>query len=511
MATTKTHPGAFRCYEAALPDEPMFVLLGRDPAAPATVRAWCRARTHEAKDSTPEDRERIDAAMREAGDMERWRAANRNPHGDGVATWRLPRNPAVLDDGPPVRVERPGVSFVFGRRDAAETTIRVDDCLPITLAELVDFYREHQTPPPPPAPAKHWWSPGGDEEHIEVTPLSFTRMSELLDYATCYGEFDENTPNGTISKYGPGMSSPMNDRRRSAIWTYKRCMGIVGDNDTLPPGLLVAEDPPVAESPDQDDWLLQRLHYAIAGLRDGRLPTPHDLYRAVKKLDDHGWSYQCVGLGVDDLERLYERLTKPGTPLNVKMNIVMPKPPVAESPLTSKTRFLNKDRYDRWIKEGNKPDGLHGYLADDGVTAIYPDVSPVVDSEPDDLAHAPEVPPHRFSQFIKAERYAYARGLEVSPSHLPTALDAMAKDGWHLLAIFGQTDKQNVGFIFQRGVPSGFEMAHGLGGVWNSIESRLDEPEAMSRYRKGHPLDDILSDEPLANPNDIGYGRGLEA
>jgi hypothetical protein len=74
----------------------------------------------------------------------------------------------------------------------------------------------------------------------------------------------------------------------------------------------------------------------------------------------------------------------------------------------------------------------------------------VVDSQPTDLAHAPEVPPHRFSVFHKGESYAYARGLEINPMHLPTALDAMEKDGWSLVAIFGQTDSQHVGFIFRR-------------------------------------------------------------
>lgn len=74
----------------------------------------------------------------------------------------------------------------------------------------------------------------------------------------------------------------------------------------------------------------------------------------------------------------------------------------------------------------------------------------VVDSEPDNLAHAPEIPPHRFSVFHKGETYAYARGLEINPSHLPAALDRMAKDGWHLQAIFGQTDSEHIGFIFRR-------------------------------------------------------------
>lgn len=37
---TKNNPGEFDCYSKAAPDEPMFILLGRDPAASAVVDYW---------------------------------------------------------------------------------------------------------------------------------------------------------------------------------------------------------------------------------------------------------------------------------------------------------------------------------------------------------------------------------------------------------------------------------------------------------------------------------------
>lgn len=37
---TKRDPGVSACYEKAEPDEPMFVLLGRDPIAFAVVGIW---------------------------------------------------------------------------------------------------------------------------------------------------------------------------------------------------------------------------------------------------------------------------------------------------------------------------------------------------------------------------------------------------------------------------------------------------------------------------------------
>lgn len=41
---TKNNPGAFDAYEAALPDEPIFTLLGRDASAPETIRYWAAHR-----------------------------------------------------------------------------------------------------------------------------------------------------------------------------------------------------------------------------------------------------------------------------------------------------------------------------------------------------------------------------------------------------------------------------------------------------------------------------------
>ncbi len=41
---TKNNPGKFDCYENADPDEPMFVLLGRDPTAPILVDLWVKIR-----------------------------------------------------------------------------------------------------------------------------------------------------------------------------------------------------------------------------------------------------------------------------------------------------------------------------------------------------------------------------------------------------------------------------------------------------------------------------------
>lgn len=41
---SKNQPGRYDCYAAAAPDEPMFILLGRDPAAAIVVEFWIALR-----------------------------------------------------------------------------------------------------------------------------------------------------------------------------------------------------------------------------------------------------------------------------------------------------------------------------------------------------------------------------------------------------------------------------------------------------------------------------------
>lgn len=52
---TKNDPAPFDCYAAAEPDEPMFVLLARDPDAPGLVEAWAAMRVARAIEEHPVD------------------------------------------------------------------------------------------------------------------------------------------------------------------------------------------------------------------------------------------------------------------------------------------------------------------------------------------------------------------------------------------------------------------------------------------------------------------------
>lgn len=83
---TKQQPGAFDCYEKAMPDEPMFTLLARDPRAAWAVRAWASTREYdiEVGRAPASDTAAVAEARQCADDMEKWRLEN-----DG--TWRQPR------------------------------------------------------------------------------------------------------------------------------------------------------------------------------------------------------------------------------------------------------------------------------------------------------------------------------------------------------------------------------------------------------------------------------------
>lgn len=96
---SKLNPGKFDCYTNALPDEPMFVLLARDPFAPELVRMWARTAELANRGSdagrgpyagAPKTSgHKVAEAMQCADDMKAWREANPKP--DGGYPVREPR------------------------------------------------------------------------------------------------------------------------------------------------------------------------------------------------------------------------------------------------------------------------------------------------------------------------------------------------------------------------------------------------------------------------------------
>ena len=66
---TKNKPGSYDCYANAHPDEPMFILLGRDPFAAGLVEEWARRREAERGWSA-----KVDEARACAHAMRAWRS-----------------------------------------------------------------------------------------------------------------------------------------------------------------------------------------------------------------------------------------------------------------------------------------------------------------------------------------------------------------------------------------------------------------------------------------------------
>jgi hypothetical protein len=68
---TKNQPGSFDCYANAAPDEPMFVLLARDPSAALLVELWCTMRRNRKALDFADSKET--EAKECAESMRRWR------------------------------------------------------------------------------------------------------------------------------------------------------------------------------------------------------------------------------------------------------------------------------------------------------------------------------------------------------------------------------------------------------------------------------------------------------
>lgn len=78
---TKANPSAYDCYANASPDEPMFVLLARDPMAPLLVENWATLRSQAIdRGEKPEsDRAMVKEAYQCAKDMRAWWDKHRKP------------------------------------------------------------------------------------------------------------------------------------------------------------------------------------------------------------------------------------------------------------------------------------------------------------------------------------------------------------------------------------------------------------------------------------------------
>ena len=72
-----------------------------------------------------------------------------------------------------------------------------------------------------------------------------------------------------------------------------------------------------------------------------------------------------------------------------------------------------------------------------------------LDDTPFEMLALEKVADYRFASLTKGQHYSFARGLTISPAHLPAALDAMLADGFKLVCMFGDPVSDKMGFIFE--------------------------------------------------------------
>jgi hypothetical protein len=86
---SKNQPGEFDCYGNALPDEPMFILLARDPLGPEIVEQWALRRVNLISEGLKpaSDMAMVEEARECAANMRAWRVEN-----NGL--WRSPQDNA---------------------------------------------------------------------------------------------------------------------------------------------------------------------------------------------------------------------------------------------------------------------------------------------------------------------------------------------------------------------------------------------------------------------------------
>jgi hypothetical protein len=83
---TKNNPGRFDCYANAEPDEPMFILLGRDKHAPLLVKLWANLRQLD-----DEDPAKIIEAIQCATAMVKFRVERQRAKMDALIASNTPR------------------------------------------------------------------------------------------------------------------------------------------------------------------------------------------------------------------------------------------------------------------------------------------------------------------------------------------------------------------------------------------------------------------------------------
>jgi hypothetical protein len=168
---TKNNPSAFDCYANANPDEPMFILLARDPAAPHALVYWIGLRNKliEMGLKPREDVKMLSEAAVLAGEMTSWRHRNRRPSGEQLMKER--EFPGTEDELAILRrvLTRPYAKLQFDPNDPAPRLWTEDDTA-LTDPDAIEALQQHLA------------GRGGDFEVARKTIDALYRWVGDLDY-----------------------------------------------------------------------------------------------------------------------------------------------------------------------------------------------------------------------------------------------------------------------------------------------------------------------------------------
>lgn len=508
------------CFYRALEDEPVFVLLARDPCAAETVRWWVTLRQALiGRGEKPlEDHETLASAMKDAASMVAWRSEATDPSIHG-------QTPRWKSESVPERklISRVEYDALIAEHDATVAEMSAH------IAELEETISSGQNRPgwPPSAFLLRRAIELGTEGDADALVTKHLRDMPDDKLVTLHA-----------STLREALAAAMRNREKAKSLAISLSADTSGVREAL---RTVADQIDALIRGDDlgipyDDWqrLKQRMEPFVKDIRDQVekvMPLPFiavdlaakmsvglsqmaDEYVAVVNSTTWPTTRKNQMLGFADRMRGYARELAEGrmTGERLRSRTVGKSPLLGEPYTPGDTPAKLADEIRDWVGDkdteraremlrlAERVRNLKGPRDPYKAFAAAPTEEVILDtlrrkpeivremladkapSDTVDVTDTPELPPHRFTLFEKGREWAYGRGLEINPSHIPAMLDRMEGDGWHLQCVFGGIEPTKVGMLFYRRQPSAFEIAHGYG----------DWPDA--------PLPAKADDKPLSWP-----------
>lgn len=529
------------CHTVALPDEPIFTLLARDPCGPEVIRYWITLREAMiGRGEKPEDdHQKLEDAAKVAQDMVTWRSDATDPtqweHGP---RWRYPRAPEPFLDGYIQRVdesdddEGPLFEILHKRIDL----LAADDKVTLmvkTLRRITGDTRKRMNA------AKEIIS---DQDTRRALLLS--KVGVQLQQLATTGDFDYDAGSDDFASMADKMDS-LRNRLAVLATDANGGVGVVTDEaidrvraapevDVTKPGSMeqtvaltldvlrkyrTKAGPFTAGDARRVEGVIKTLWAAHQPVNAAPPSIPNHVCWDVGHNNFYGM-LTGTGMGVgfhkdwiarkDEFpQRIHDEIAMPGTTDHRRAVEGLPtlKEVMTASPRrwSDLAREADHSAFDqmfghdpKWMQPGHELEAPYGMGQLDDLLMAFQRSSVnmagrVVSRNPayqeaydqhkkarqaiidfvhsaqemtdpyravakglgdtintDDITATPELPPHRFTLFEKTDRWAYGRGLEINPAHIPAMLDRMQDDGWLLHCVLGGVERDKFGMIFKR-------------------------------------------------------------